>query len=209
MKMASRKAVAAVAVLVLAGVAGVSAMGQQGVVSPESLACGGVPANFTVTREPGQSLPTSDKTRLTQETRFGNAKDHPIVTDVPPLAAGKARVYVIEAMLHYPFVTEKVNIGMDGTWLGATDANTWMSFDVLPGTHHLCAVYQGHAEGMDTEGRVLLLHLEAKAGETYYVRYHAQFLKDSPGMAFFDYVDEDEGSFLLQHADHVTSTLKK
>jgi hypothetical protein len=47
------------------------------------------------------------------------------------------------------------------------------------------------------------------AGHIYYIRYHAMFLKDSPGMAFFEEVDEDEGLLLLQRTDEATSTLKK
>jgi hypothetical protein len=127
----------------------------------------------------------------------------------PPPAAGKALVYVIEAMPNYAFVTKKVNIGMDGHWLGATDANTYMRFAADPGVHHLCAVYQGHAVGMDEEGRTLLLRLKLDAGKTYYVRYHALFLKGSPGIAFFEPVDPDEGHFLLQQAVQAISIRKK
>jgi hypothetical protein len=127
----------------------------------------------------------------------------------PKPVPGKALVYVIESMPNYPFVTKKVNIGMDGHWLGATDADTFMSFSAEPGVHHLCAVYQGHAESMDEEGHTLLLKMDLEAGKTYYVRYHALFLKDSPGIALFERVDEDEGQLLVEQTDHATSTRKK
>jgi hypothetical protein len=162
----------------------VSATAQQATASPSADACGPNKANYDVQHDAGPFVPQQ----------------------VP---SEKALVYIIEAMPHYPFVTEKVNIGLDGTWLGATDAQTYMSFTIDPGVHHLCAVYQGHAEGMDEEGRTLLLHLDAQAGKIYYIRYHALFLKDSPGIAFFEKVDDDEGLFLLQRAHHATSTLKK
>ena len=161
-----------------------AAYAQQTTASPSADACGANAANYMVKHDAAAFSPQQ----------------------VP---AGKALVYVIETMLDYPFVTKKVNIGLDGTWLGATDADTYMSFTIEPGVHHLCAVYQGHAEGMDEEGRTLLLHLDAEPGKIYYLRYHALFLKDSPGIAFFDKVDDDEGLFLLQRSSHADSALKK
>jgi hypothetical protein len=152
--------------------------------NPYTAACSTAPANFNVTKSDDRQAPATP----------------------PP---GKALVYVVESMPDYPFVTKKVNIALDGAWLGATDANTHISFPVDPGPHHLCAVYQGHAASMDDEGHTLLLHLDAQAGHTYYLRYHALFLKDSPGIALFDLVDEDEGLFLVQRTQRATSTLKK
>ncbi len=157
---------------------------QQPAPNPVAAACGSTEANFTVKH-------AFDYAGLTQ----------------PPMR--EALVYIIESMPDYPWVTKKVNIGLDGAWLGATDANTHISFAVTQGTHHLCAVYQGHAESMDEEGHTLLLNLKAEAGHTYYIRYHAMFLKDSPGIAFFEKVDDDEGQYLVQRTAEATSTLKK
>jgi hypothetical protein len=118
---------------------------------------------------------------------------------------GKALVYVIESSL-----IDKVNIGLDGNWLGATDNKSHIRFTVDPGVHHLCAVYQGrHGYAMDQEGAVLLLRLNAEAGHIYYFRYHAFFARDAPGIASFEPVDEDEGPFLVQHTAEAVSTLKK
>jgi hypothetical protein len=157
---------------------------QQTPISPTSSACGASKADYVVSHDAAQTASTT----------------------IPP---GKALVHVIETMLDYPFVTKKVNIGLDGTWLGATDAQSHITFLVDAGVHHLCAVYQGHAAGMDDEGHTLLLLLNAEPGKTYYLRYHALFLKDSPGIAFFDQVDEDEGQLLLQTTEHASSVLKK
>jgi hypothetical protein len=148
-------------------------------------ACGTTNANFTVKSQTASSIPNQP----------------------PP---GKALVYVIETMDNEAlFATTKVNLGLDGNWIAATNANTHISFIVDPGAHHLCAAYQGHAVSMDDEGHTLLLHLDAQAGHTYYLRYHALFLKDSPGIALFDLADEDEGLFLIQRTQQATSTLKK
>jgi len=150
---------------------------------PVSVACGPTKMDYSVRKEPIPSIPA-------------------------PIPAGQALVYIVESMPEVPFVTKKVNIGSDGAWLGATDANTYVSFYVTPGVHHLCAVYQGHALGMDKEGLTLLLRLNAQAGQTYYVNYHGMFLKDSPSIAFFNFVDEDEGQLLLQRSQHVISVPK-
>jgi hypothetical protein len=157
---------------------------QQPPPNPVPAACGSTPANYNVKRGAG-------------------------LLDLAPPPAGQALVYIIETMPDYGFVTKKVNIGLDGSWIGATDLMTHISFPVNPGVHHLCAVYQGHAASMDDEGHTLLLRLNAQAGHIYYIRYHAMFLKDSPGIAFFEKVDDDEGLYLLQGTDPATSTLKK
>ena len=157
---------------------------QQPTPNPVAAACGSARANYNVNR--------------------GAA-----TIDLAPPPPGQALVYIIETMPDYPFVTKKVNIGLDGTWLGATDAQSHMSFTIDPGVHHLCAVYQGHAASMDEQGHTLLLHLDAEAGKIYYIRYHAFFAKDTPGIAFFEPVDEDEGLLLLQRTEHATSVLKK
>ena len=170
--------------LLLLGLGSVPLHSQQAPGNPAAAACGSTPANYIVKHD---------------TTPF-------VLTLVPP---DKALIYFIESMPSYPIVTTKVNLGLDGQWLGATDAQSHTSFAVDPGIHHLCAVYQGHAEGMDAEGQTLLLRLDAEAGHTYYLRYHALFLKESPGLAFFEPVDEDEGLLLLERTEASTSALKK
>jgi hypothetical protein len=157
---------------------------QQAVPNPYAAACGATEVNFTIKHEPSTTNPMQP----------------------PP---GKALVYIIESMPDYSIYTRKVYIGMDGAWLGATDAQTHMSFTVDPGVHHLCAVYQGEAAPMDPEGQTLLLHLNVQAGHTYYINYHAFFLREEPGIAFFAPVDEDEGLLLVQRTENAISTLKR
>jgi hypothetical protein len=152
--------------------------------NPLAAACGPTEADYTVKRVDDTQIPAQ----------------------VPP---GKALVYIIESMPDYSIYTKKVNIGMDGAWLGATDSQTHISFTVNPGVHHLCAVYQGEAAPMDPEGQTLLLHLNAQAGHTYYINYHAFFLREQPGIAFFAPVDDDEGLLLVQRTQQAISKLKK
>jgi hypothetical protein len=152
--------------------------------NPMTAACGPERANFAVTRDAVPAGPVSAPT-------------------------DKALVYVIEAMPRIPIVTTKVNIGVDGRWVGATEAEGFLNVSLDPGEHHLCAIYQGHAAGMDAEGQTLLLRLNVEAGKTYYLRYHGVFLKDAGTIAFFEPVDADEGQLLLQRSAHVTSLEKK
>jgi hypothetical protein len=170
--------------VVMLGAAATCAWGQQSTVNPETAACGPDRTNFTVKKDAGPSS----------------------LVQAPP---DKALVYVIEAMTKTPFLTTKVNIGVDGRWIGATATGGYLSIVLEPGEHHACAVYQGHAEGMDVDGQTLLLHLNVEAGKTYYLRYHAFFTRDSGGIAFFEPVDADEGQLLLQQTVHVTSMVSK
>jgi len=158
-----------------------AAIAQQPSANPAAAACGSATASFKVSRD----------------------KHRPAPPQIPP---GKALVYFVQFMDSTAPYTTKVNLGLDGNWLGATENETYNSFIIDPGVHHLCAVYQGEARPMDDEGDTLLLHLQAEAGKTYYVRYHANLIAR---LAFFDLVDEDEGQFLVQSADHATSVQKK
>jgi hypothetical protein len=156
---------------------------QQASPDPSTNACGSTETNYTVKASPSNDAPT----------------------EPPPR---KALVYIIETMPDYHLATTKVNIGLDGAWVGATSAYTHLSFVVTQGTHNLCAVYQGHADTMDDEGHTLVLRLNAQAGNIYYFRYHALFLKDSPGIAFFDPIDEEEGKYLVWGTNVANSTVK-
>jgi hypothetical protein len=161
-----------------------AANAQQPAPNPYAAACGSTEANYTVKHEPSSANPAQ-----------------------PP--AGKALVYLIESMPDISIYTSKVNLGLDGAWLGATDAQSHISFTVDPGIHHLCAVYQGEAAPMDAEGQTLLLRLDAQAGQTYYISYHAFFLRETPGIARFEFIDEDEGQLLVQRTPTALSKLKK
>lgn len=158
-----------------------SARAQQPAPNPAAASCGSTPANFTVKRQFDSNSPIQP----------------------PP---GKALVYLIESTYDIPMVNKKVNIGLDGSWIAATDANSHISFTVDPGVHHLCAAWDSHAF-MSDESQTLLLRLNAEAGHIYYLSYRA--LLTQPGMAFFQPVDDDDGPFLVQRTEVATSTLKK
>ncbi len=159
----------------------VVALGQQ-TVAPETLACGAGEGRFDVKRQPPQALVT-----------------------VPE---GKALVYLIEEMPKVPLISTRVSYGLDGTWVGATDAMTYMAITIDPGVHHFCAKFQGKIT-LGEQGPLVLKKLDVKAGETYYLLYRGLFDKTDGEIAFFDRVDEDEGLYLVGGFEHAASKPKK
>jgi hypothetical protein len=171
--------------IILAGLSARSLHAQQSAsnLRPMPAACGAGDTNFKTTRDTTPFAPI----------------------DPPP---GKALVYVIEQMPQLGIYTTKVKVGIDGTWLGETQLQSFISFDVDPGVHHLCAMYEGQA--LSTEMSSAILHrLNVEAGKTYYLLYRGLVSKDSGEVGFFDEVDEDEGRHLLQSSDRMTSVVKK
>jgi len=108
--------------------------------------------------------------------------------------AGKALVYVIEDIgpAMYP-VTGR--IGLDGAWVGANHDDSWFSFSVEPGEHHLCADWQPGSTNSNFSPAKLasLATISAEAGKVYYFRVQ---MTGSP-MVDLEPVNSDEGQFLI------------
>ncbi len=88
-----------------------------------------------------------------------------------PLAPGMARVYVItETRALFGTKGEPVRLGIDGNWFGANRSYVYgYSFvDVRPGVHHLCVASTVKGVLPHTSAAVLLAHLDAAAGQTYF-----------------------------------------
>jgi hypothetical protein len=51
--------------------------------------------------------------------------------------------------------------------------------------------------------------MNVQAGKTYYFPYRGLISAQSQEVGFLDEVDEDEGGFVLQTSEHVTSTVEK
>jgi hypothetical protein len=76
----------------------------------------------------------------------------PNVTPEP----GKALVYVIEDQQFKAAKDVIVRIGLDGAWVGATRGDSYLSFPVELGEHHLCAnIMPGLLSLIGPAGRVL------------------------------------------------------
>jgi hypothetical protein len=174
-----------VACFMVAGTAVSPARAQQPAAndSPITAACGAASPRFSIQKEAADPVA---------------AQPHP----------DQALVYLIEEMPGIPFVSSTVDSGLDGKWVGATKAETYMTLLLNPGVHHLCAEYQTHLPTGE-QGKTTLLRLDLEAGKTYYILYRGLITKASSEVAFLEPVDEDEGRMLLQTFDHVDSHPKK
>ncbi len=114
---------------------------------------------------------------------------------LPPIAAGMARVYVIQPGV--PFSNPIGRIGLDGKWIGATRGGSYIVLSVAVGQHHLCSLLQS--------GRAVipsLAKLTAVAGGTYYF-LSPMFVGLS---GFLQPVDPDEAKLLIAKGTPAVST---
>ena len=128
-------------------------------------------------------------------------KQHPLPTPEP----GKAAVAVISqfgGVCVGGCVTTRV--GIDGTWVGANEGNSYLSFAIDPGDRRVCVAYQSKLKGRSETASAL--SLTAEAGKVYFFKaglFHSSSeLKLEP-------VDSAEGPLLVKSAPFATSQLKK
>jgi hypothetical protein len=101
--------------------------------------------------------------------------------------------------------------GIDGTWIGATSANSYFSVGVEPGEHHLCAKWQNFVgfsfgAGMNTAAA----HFTAKPGGVYFFIARDRYNKDdTPPEVRLLPVDSDEGQLLTGKMSFVASRPQK
>ncbi len=117
-----------------------------------------------------------------------------------PPNPGKALVYVVEDQKFKVVNDVTTRVGMDGTWVGANRGNSYFSFSVEPGKHHLCADW---ISGFLPGGRlVALTSFTAESGAVYYLRVRTSASptsgKAGAGASIdLDLVNEDEGRLLV------------
>jgi hypothetical protein len=137
---------------------------------------------------------------------------------------GNALIYFIEDDSNFNSASKPTTrAGLDGKWVGATHGNSYLSFSVDPGVHHLCASWQpgahphplisvltGVSIGQDSKSAAL--HFTAEAGSTYYfkVRNIAFSTESSTKIDLtLTPLDSDEGQLLVNKSAHSTSVQKK
>lgn len=95
-------------------------------------------------------------------------KNQHVVTQPEP---GKALVYVIEQESwedSYNIGDITTRVGLDGAWVGANYGQSYLSFPLAPGEHHICVDWQSSlASRQQLSGAA---ELTADAGKTYYFR---------------------------------------
>lgn len=123
--------------------------------------------------------------------------DHPSEHPSP----GKALVYVVEDFRKAPgeLGNPTIRIGLDGKWIGAVRANSYLSFEVDPGERHLCASWQSHLKRLSKLAS--FAHFSSEADKTYYFRARITYSSYGAGAANMNLdlepVDPDEGKFLI------------
>ena len=128
-------------------------------------------------------------------------KNQHAVTQPEP---GKALVYVIaqenpEDSYNTGDITTRV--GLDGAWVGANYGQSYLSFSLTPGEHHVCVDWQSSlASRQQLNGAV---ELTAEAGKTYYLQTSILPSGLTGGRReglWLKQVDSAEGSLLLSKA---------
>jgi hypothetical protein len=123
--------------------------------------------------------------------------------------AGKAIIYFVEDDTHFQSVPKPTTrIGLDGTWIGANHGNSYFSFTVDPGEHHICANWQSSV-GIGMGDKSAAAHFTAEAGASYYFRVKNTWLREVmiPGIELAP-LDSDEGQLLASKFAWSTSQPK-
>jgi hypothetical protein len=104
----------------------------------------------------------------------------------------------------------EANLGIDGSWIGATKGNSYLVVAVSPGQHHVCANWQ--ANFAYEWQRTSVASLNVEPGKVYYFRVNIVHIRTNE----IDYhsldltpVNEDEGKYLLGSLPLATSKPKK
>src|SRR5262245_9812380 len=99
---------------------------------------------------------------------------HPLATP----DAGKALVYFLQDDSYFftrPRPTTR--FGLNGSWIGATQANAYFYVPVDPGEHHICADWQFIGQFV-TGPRTAALHFTAEPGGIYFFVVEDHFTQD-------------------------------
>ena len=137
-------------------------------------------------------------------------KNQHVVTQPEP---GKALVYVVELESwedSYNIGDITTRVGVNGAWVGANYGQSYLSFPLVPGEHHICVDWQSSLESRQQLSGAA--ELTAEAGKTYYFRTWVlpTGLTGGPREElWFEQVDSAEGLLLLSKAGRSTWKEKK
>jgi hypothetical protein len=118
---------------------------------------------------------------------------------------GKAIVYVFED----DFTGPTMRIGVDGTWMGATNGKSFIYFTLAPGEHSVCTEWQSNVFKKTSERVGGAKSLTVEAGKIYYLRMTFEEVTKASGRIKLDLTDNAEGQFLLSSSALSNSHPKK
>jgi Protein of unknown function (DUF2846) len=126
------------------------------------------------------------------------------------LEPGKALVYVIQDEDRPECIKcdTTTRVGLDGSWVGANNEDSYFYFSVEPGEHHLCADRLPQL-GV-TAKPISLLGFTAEAGKTYYFRIHAVYgAGRAASYSDFGSVNPDEAKYLISISPYSVARPKR
>jgi hypothetical protein len=120
----------------------------------------------------------------------------------------KAVVFVAEsfAAAGNGLIEPTLKLGLDGNWIGATKSNSWLSFTLDPGEHHLCVRWQSRLSQFSH--LISLANFAAEPGKVYYFRSRILSL-DKEAILDLDPINEDQGRYLVVSSPQSEPHLKK
>jgi hypothetical protein len=127
--------------------------------------------------------------------------------------AGKSLVYVVEVFdkVVGEISRPTLRVGVDGKWVGADKGNSYISFSVDPGEHHLCANWQSHWKRFSNERA--FNGFTADRGKIYYFRARITEIGGATGGSNFSLdlepLNGDQGKYLVASSAASTSQPKK
>ncbi len=114
---------------------------------------------------------------------------------------GRSLIYVVEVFDKSVGQISRptLRVGIDGKWVGADKGNSYISFAVDPGQHHLCANWQSHWKRLSNEKA--FNGFTADPGKVYYFRARINEIGGSGGASNFSLdlepLNEDQGKYLV------------
>ena len=158
-----------------------------------------------------QTFPTSqavmpgcgDK-KIKWDVTTGRSK-HPIATPEP----GKALVYFLQDDTNFRATPRPTTrFGLNGSWVGATQANAYFYVSVDPGEQHLCASWQSWAPAGHTAAAD---HFLAEADKSYFFVVRNLYINvdHGPPSMKLDLINSDEGQLLISKFGFSTSRARR
>jgi len=121
------------------------------------------------------------------------------------ISGGKSRLIIFsEAYGKYLGCPVVTRVALDGSWLGASCLGTYISAEISPGQHHLCANIQAKT---DYKNKALFSFL-AEPGKTYYFRATTILGMDPNAAIHLDALNSDEGGMLSTNWQQAESKRK-
>jgi hypothetical protein len=149
-------------------------------------------------RPPEEAACGSSDSKLRVHT---DRKQHPLGA----AGAGEALIYIIEEQPVVKSITfaHVTRYGIDGTWIGGNQGNSYFFRTIGAGEHHLCGESQLKYAGLiHAQGPLSMISLTAKDGASYYFR---ALVDVNLGRLDLQPVSADEGKLLISRSAFSTT----